>query len=359
MATVSPTRFESRAFGLFFIGSAFLFFWTLSPIWVPVFLGVLLAVVASPLDQWLERWLGAYPRLLAASITLITLALGVGIIAFVGFVVVRELILFLSDNGQDVASQALAWVHSARAESLLGRFGMSSAQAITAARSYATSIASQLAGILSGILAVTSHGLLLVLFIPLTSYYLLLDRRTLSQLLIRLMPLPPSETKALMAEFRRVSVGMLLGTGATAIFQGFAGGLGFKIFGVSRPLVWGALTAVSSLVPTVGTALVWFPAAAILFFTGHVGRGIGLLIYWAVVIVGVADYVLRPWLLRDRMRLHPLLVFIALFGGLEAFGLIGLLLGPLFVALFVAMVRIYDRDYRPTRPGSPTTYHQG
>jgi len=227
---------------------------------------------------------------------------------------------------------------------------------ISASRGYVSGIASLLTGILSGILTATSRGFLILLFTILTLYYLVLEGRKLVRLLICLMPLPESETQALVAEFRRVSVGMLLGNGVTAVFQGVMGGIGFWLFGASRSLLWGALTAVSSLVPTVGTALVWFPAAVILIATGHAAKGVGLLVYWAVLILAAADYVLRPWLLRDRIRLHPLLVFIALFGGLEAFGLIGLLLGPLFVTLFVAMVRIYDRDYRPSVPRSPTTF---
>jgi predicted PurR-regulated permease PerM len=116
--------------------------------------------------------------------------------------------------------------------------------------------------------------------------------------------------------------------------------------------MWGALTGVVSLVPAIGTALTCVPLAVVLLATHHVGAGVFLLIWWLVVVVFVADYVLRPHVMEGRMKMHSLLVLISLFGGLEAFGPLGLALGPLFCALFVALLRIYERDYKPRIMGS-------
>jgi predicted PurR-regulated permease PerM len=350
MADPPPSRFQTRAFGVLFAVAAFFFFWTLSPVWVAVFLGMLLAVVASPLQRRLEDRFRGHPRLLAAGITTVTLAIGVGLVALVGFVVVRELIHFLSTSGASYASSGIAWLHSRRAAALLRRLGSSPEHAIATAQSYAASLVSHLTAVLGGVLAVTSHGAVTLIFTALTSYYLLLEGRALARFTIRILPFPPAETRALMHEFNAVAVGTLLGLAVVDLAQGALSGLGFAIFGTSRPLAWGALTAIASLVPTVGTALVCLPLALARMLSGHVLAGVGLLLYWAAVVVGFCDYVLRPWLMRGRMQLHAWLVLVSLFGGIEAFGPIGLALGPLFVSLFVAIVRIYDRNYRPPQP---------
>jgi len=149
-----------------------------------------------------------------------------------------------------------------------------------------------------------------------------------------------------MHEFHEVAVGTLLGIGVIAIVQGMLGGIGFWIFGLGKPIVWGALCAVASLVPAIGTGIVCVPAAIVWAVSGHIGAGVGLLVYWGVIITSIPDYWLRPRLMKGHMRLHELLVLIAVFGGIEAFGAIGILVGPMFVAMFVAMLRIYERNYR-------------
>jgi predicted PurR-regulated permease PerM len=218
---------------------------------------------------------------------------------------------------------------------------------VEVARDWIANLSSHLTAIFSGLLAVTSSGLLTLVLTIVTAYYLLLEGRQLVRFLLRLLPLPPDETAALVSEFREAVVGIVLGIFAIAGYQALVAGLGCLMFGVGKSLVWGALTGVVSLVPVVGTALTCLPLGIMLLATGHVGAGIGFLIYWVVLIAGVADYVLRPWVMQGRMRLHALLVLLSLFGGIEAFGPLGLALGPLFCALFVALLRIYDRDYRP------------
>ena len=115
-------------------------------------------------------------------------------------------------------------------------------------------------------------------------------------------------------------------------------------------LVWAALTGVASILPAVGTALIWVPVSLFVLFNHHIAEGLGLILWGALVIVFVADYILRPKLVGTRMRMNDLLVFIAIFGGVEAFGILGVVVGPIAVALFLSLVRIYQRDYRPEGP---------
>ncbi len=135
--------------------------------------------------------------------------------------------------------------------------------------------------------------------------------------------------------FASVAVGLLV-----AAIQGVLGGVSFVLVGISAPLFWGVLIAFFSLVPVVGSALIWGPAALWLVFSGHWGKAL-----LVVVICGgvstVADNIVRPMLLRNRTRLNELLLFIGVLGGLEAFGLLGLVVGPTIVAAAMGVFRVY------------------
>ena len=106
----------------------------------------------------------------------------------------------------------------------------------------------------------------------------------------------------------------------------------------------------ASILPGVGTALVWVPVSIVVLASHRVAQGLGLFAWGALVIVFVADYILRPKLVGTKMRMNDLLVFIAIFGGVEAFGILGVVVGPIAVALFLSLIRIYQREYRPGGP---------
>jgi predicted PurR-regulated permease PerM len=165
--------------------------------------------------------------------------------------------------------------------------------------------------------------------------------------LVTVLPLPDAQVRELVSNFRDVTQAMLLGTFATAFYQGGISFLGYVIAGVPNAILWASLTGVASLLPGIGTALVWAPLSIWLLATGRIVLGLVLLAWGTLLIVGIADYILRPRLLGSKVRMNELLVFIAIFGGIEAFGLLGLILGPIVTALFVSLIRIYQRDYRP------------
>ena len=342
----NPTRFEKRTFGVLLAVAGAFFLWTVSPIWVPVFLGVLLAVVASPLQRKLEQRSRRHPRLLAAGISFVTVALGLGLVVFMGYFVMKELLHYLTDTAPHQAAAAQEWLRGSRMTRVLHRLGQTPDSVMKQAHGYGHAAIAHLTDIVGGLLAATSHLVLIVIFTTITSYYLLLEGPKLARFAVRMLPLPQPETRALMHEFHDVAVGTLLGIGVIALVQGTLAGIGFWIFGLGKPVVWGALCAVASLLPAIGTGIICWPAAIIWALSGHVGGAIGLIVYWGIIITSIPDYWLRPRVMRGHMRLHELLVLIAVFGGIEAFGAIGILVGPMLVAMFVALLRIYDRNYR-------------
>ena len=212
-----------------------------------------------------------------------------------------------------------------------------------------TGLAGTLSGLLvkwstSGVKLITSAvwQFFLMLF---ALFYFYKDGAAFLHWMMHLTPLPGSLEREIQEKFREVSESAFLGTFLTAAAQGFLGGLGFLIVGYP-PLVWGVLMAVLSLIPLVGTFLVWGPAAILLMAGGRMGAGVFLVI-WGVVVVGLSDNVLRPLLMQGKSQLHPALIFFSLIGGIMAFGPLGILLGPLAIVLVIAMLRAYEEAARP------------
>jgi predicted PurR-regulated permease PerM len=149
-------------------------------------------------------------------------------------------------------------------------------------------------------------------------------------------------------EFRRVGRLTVSGTVLTGLAQGALATIGFWISGVPQAVFFGIATALASLIPAVGTLLIWVPAGLYLFAIDHPARAVIELVWGAFIVVGFSDYVIRPRLVGDE-TMPALLVFIALFGGLEVFGLSGLIVGPLVMALAVAILRLYANEEKARR----------
>jgi predicted PurR-regulated permease PerM len=169
-------------------------------------------------------------------------------------------------------------------------------------------------------------------------------------------PLRRGQTREIMREFRRVSGAVLLSSVVTAGVQAVAALIGFLIARVPAPLFFAGLAFFLALIPAVGAAIVVLLAAALMFFSGHPWAALFLAV-WGTVVVGLVDNIVKPLLAKRGMHQHGAIVFFALLGGLAAFGTVGLLLGPLIVAFFLALVRIWERDYGRSTPraGDPAT----
>jgi predicted PurR-regulated permease PerM len=130
--------------------------------------------------------------------------------------------------------------------------------------------------------------------------------------------------------------------------------IGFAIFGLPAPVLWGAMVGFAGLIPLVGTPLAWVPAGLYLLATGPAWRGIGLLLY-GVAVIGMVGHIVKPLLLRGGAQIHPLLGFLAILGGMFAFGPAGLIVGPVILSLAMSALRIYRFDILRWRGGPPGT----
>ncbi|TCI04695.1 AI-2E family transporter [Corallincola luteus] len=173
-------------------------------------------------------------------------------------------------------------------------------------------------------------------------FFVLRDHEKLIRFFRHALPLSRSQEDALLADIKKVSKSALLGSLLTAITQGFVGGIGLWMAGFPA-LFWGTMMAFASLIPFVGTALIWVPAAIYLFVTGETGWGI-FMVVWGVVVVGSIDNFLRP-LFMQGASMSTVVVFFSLLGGLQVFGLIGLLYGPLIFSITLVLFHLYEKEF--------------
>jgi len=159
-----------------------------------------------------------------------------------------------------------------------------------------------------------------------------------------LLPLDAQLKDNLYSQIRTVTQAVLYGQVMTAIIQGSLGGLGLFIFGVPNWLFWGSVMLLLSFLPFFGTPIIWGPAVADKLLSGEIGRGVGLLLYSAIIVMNVDNFV-RPRLVSVKTQVHPILILLGVIGGLKIFGFIGMVLGPLILALLVALVQFYEQAY--------------
>lgn len=184
-------------------------------------------------------------------------------------------------------------------------------------------------------------GILASCFIFLVSfYYLLKDGGKLKQAVINYSPLADIDDKMILCKLELAVSSVVKGYFSIALIQGFLTTIGFMIFSVPNAMLWGVVASIASLIPSVGTALVFIPAIILMFFQGNIFSAVGLLL-WGMLAVGMVDNFLGPKLIGRGMKLHPLLILFSVFGGLIFFGLIGFILGPIILSLLFALAHIY------------------
>ncbi len=174
-------------------------------------------------------------------------------------------------------------------------------------------------------------------------FFVIRDGERILTGILHLLPLSSSQETQIITKIRAVSRSAILGTLVTASAQGIAGGIAFWISGLPG-LFWGSMMAFASLIPVIGTALIWVPAAAYLFLSSRIGMGI-FLIVWSMLVVGSIDNFLRPLFMKGSAGMSTLLIFFSILGGINMFGLIGILYGPLIFGLAMVLLYIYELEF--------------
>ncbi len=182
-------------------------------------------------------------------------------------------------------------------------------------------------------------SLLLVLFV---TFFLFLSGDAFIEEIKRLSPLEAAHNEEILGDVENTIIATLKGTVIVAVLQGVLTGVGLWWCGVPKAAFWGTVTIPASVIPVVGAALIWAPAALYLFFLGHTAGAIGLTV-WCVLAVGSVDNVLKPYLMKGARYAPPIFILFAIMGGLAYFGLVGFILGPLILSFLLSLLGIYQK----------------
>ncbi len=313
------------------------------PVGIGLFLGALLAFALEPVYGWFRK------RKMKAGTAALVCALGATVIVSSAVLGITTLLITRGSRLLMALRDGLAPGGPVRvfAEEALTRVSSSHINAADISQrleSETVSFMSRAAGIAAEVAGLTFSGLLTLFFMALTGYFVLRYWDEIVTRSERMLPFERRHTHALLEQFRSVGREVLLGTVVTGVAQGLLAWIGSWATGVPEPAFFGALTALASLIPGVGTLLVWVSIGVAQIAAGHRGAGLVELTYSALTVGIASDYFIRPRLLGRKKGIPSIFMFISLFGGVEVFGIIGLILGPVIVTLSLAVLRTYERQ---------------
>jgi predicted PurR-regulated permease PerM len=350
-----------RLFILGALGVALFFAWKIfRPFFSAIAIAAILDIVFYPLFTWLKRRFGGR-RALAAAVTVLVVVLCV-ILPLVGMGILftkQALDLYegLSIKAQDGSLDAIlqfrdwaaveGWLAAhapwldTQGLNLKGIF-LNLLQKVSGyGVAFGTAVASNVLSTV-GTFAVVLFSL----------FFVLLDGAAFAEWAWGLAPLTDKHRNILSRTFVEIIRSAVFGSGLVGIVQGLLGGLAFMVVGFPGVL-WGFVMAFMSLVPVIGTAIVWVPAGLVLLLQGQTGAGIFILV-WGAVVISNSDNAIRIFVVKGPVRMHPLLLFFAIMGGLNLAGLLGVVFGPLVLAMVQALLEIFRAEFMGRPAPAPT-----
>ncbi len=323
-------------------------FWVFKPFILVFSVAACVALLLGPVQKRLAASLGARRTFAAAVLVVLTTVVILVPVLTSLFLLARQAALFLD------------WV---RIQPLLGpeemqRFWEELPRRYPGLRTWIAFLQAQIAPVLAGgisqlaggansllqnVLGRVTHAALDLGLFLLMLFFLLRDGGRLKAELRPVSPFSEDQERQIFEHLDRTIKGALQAVVVVPVVQGLLAGVGFVMFGVPSPLVWGTAVILAATVPLVGSPLAWMPACVFLALQGATGPAIGLLVYCTVVVSG-SDNVIKPLLLRGSARIHPLTGFLSIIGGVLAFGVFGFLIGPVVLSLVLSAIRIYRLD---------------
>ncbi|MFT4244641.1 MAG: AI-2E family transporter [Candidatus Woesearchaeota archaeon] len=306
------------------------------PFIIPIFLGVTLAFLCYPFYHWLmQKTKSTYLSAILSVLALFFIFLIP--ISLVGGLVVNQVI------SSDINISSFEEYELFIAELIGVEFTLS--EVVQDVREAFIENLQEYSSIFVSATTTFLIGLLITLFI---FFYTLLHKNTFLQAFKSVLPFSEKNSNYLIEQSGFAIKALLIGQVLTAIVQGTLGMIAFFIVGIQGALFWGVVMIILSLIPIVGAFLVWLPAGVFLLLEGEIVKGIFMLL-WGALIVSQIDNIIRPKLVNRYFKLHPVLIFLGVFGGLHLFGMIGLIIGPLIFAFFMLFFEIYKKEYMHLR----------
>ncbi len=300
-------------------------------------LSLIIVTICHPLYMQIKKRVPRQNKSIAAFLTTFLVLLVIIIpVILLSSLVVREIVTFYQDlDAGNLSLQSGITTIEARIQAFVPNFKIDLNEQIKQTAQWLTG---SLGAIFKGTLST-----IFIFFISLIgSFYFFRDGRDFLQVLIKASPLPDREDQAILQRLAKAIRAVATGTVLVALIQGSLVAIGFTIFGVDRAILWGSIAALGALMPGLGTTIVTAPAIVYLFYVGELFSAFGLLI-WSMLIVGLVDNLIGPYLIGRGNNLHPFIVLISVLGGIALFGPIGFIIGPVIVTLFLVLLEIYNQ----------------
>jgi predicted PurR-regulated permease PerM len=344
----------SRWFFLaFFVTSIVIFGLLMKLFWVPVGLAIIITVTCSPIYRWFHRWMRY--RYLAAFLT--TLAVFLLVVVPLGSmmgVLITQVLKFFQTFAMQLQDGSLATTIDQVSRQLVewlnhfidvdpANFDLR-ASLITFAKSAGHTLYQYSPKVLGSTLHLMLNVVLCLFFV----FVFFADGGALYKMVVNALPISFSHEKQITTEVRQMVTATLLGMIINAVANGILIGLAFWVCGLPKPVMWGIVAIGFSLIPVVGAVTIWGGGALVLLLHGQSQFAIGMTLYGLVVIAQV-DNVVKPLVMGNKVKIHPALLLISLLGGVNLFGLSGLVFGPVMLALIMAAFRIYQEEFAPKR----------
>jgi len=308
-----------------------------------ILLAGIFSSLAHPIYRRFERWFGGR-RALASIVTLLLIVTGIllPLGGLLGMITAQAI-----EVGQSVTpwikeqvSRPAAFSELLAAVPFYDRIQPHEKAILEKAGEIVGTLSSFLIDRLSSATVMTINFLFMTFILLYSMFFFLMDGHKLLDKILFYLPLEEADERRLLDKFTSVTRATLKGTIVVAILQGGLAGLAFAVVGIKGAVFWGAIMAVLSIIPAIGTALVWVPAAVVLAAGGHLIKAAGLATFCAIV-VGSVDNFLRPLLVGRDTQMHELLILFGTLGGILMFGVVGFIIGPIIAALFTAVWEIY------------------
>ena len=347
--TINPT--QARYFFLIFILAILLLGWVLWPFWQLLILAFLLAGIFRPIFCWLNRWCASW---LASVLTclLIILIVFIPLTFCIGVLSSETLNLYHLGKDSNLLIKIQQFIQNNtlvhEVQDVLAQFGINFEPGdVTVLLSDLTKttslfVYSKASAWAANIMSFVLQFCILILVV----FFLLIEMERLIAFLTRLSPLPDEQDALLMKKFMEIAGAILVGNGISGLFQGILGGSLFAILGLKSPVLWGGVMAILAFLPIFGIGLVLLPTACILLLNGNFSQALITFIFYVLLSFSV-EYLLKPKFVGSHIKMHTLLVFLAILGGMSMFGVLGIIYGPLIVTAFLTLADIYIKEYRP------------
>ncbi len=340
---------QAKFFIFIFLLSTLMLGCVLWPFWQFLILAFLLAGIFRPIYSWLAEWVSPW---MASCLTcgLITLIVFVPLTFCVGALSSEALNLLHLGRDNNVLLKLPQFIQDnslfQQVQELLRQYGVNfeppdiAAMVSDVSKTVGMFVYNKASAWAANIMSFAWQFCVLIL----VAYFLLIEMDGLIDFLKKLSPLPDDQADLLMTKFMEISGVILVGNGLSGLFQGTVGGIFFAILGLKSPVLWGAVMAVVAFLPIFGIGLILLPTAVILLLNGSVTLAVVTVVFYMVLSFSV-EYLVKPKFVGSQVKMHTLLVFLAIIGGMSLFGVLGIIYGPLIVTAFLTLSDMYLNEY--------------